>query len=339
MSRNRLVAAVATSTLALGLAACASSGQGGTPSSGGSAGAAGSVKKIAFFGFWKSNTFTQAVLSGVKAEAAKSGAEVVDLSTPTYDGKGQIRAVQDATVKRDAQMYVMLANDSVGMATAAKEAIDAGVTVVAAFTPIGRDFATLDPQVPGLVVVAETPVSNGHNLGQLAAGACGSTNPCNVAYLEGLKSLPLDNARTAAFVSSLTKAAPNAKIVAQVEGGYTLDTGKKAAQDALQANPNINVMVGSSQAMLGAQSVVDTKKVKLIGNGASKEAFAAVNDGSWYALYNLDIVGIGAKSVELGLKKAAGTLDNPVFDIQKLRNPLGTKDVIKGLTSVYTDLG
>ena len=35
--------------------------------------------------------------------------------------------------------------------TAAKEAIDAGVNVVAGFTPLGSDFTTLDPQVPGPV--------------------------------------------------------------------------------------------------------------------------------------------------------------------------------------------
>ena len=249
-----------------------------------------------------------------------------------------MKAVQDQTVKGDAQMYVVLADDSVGMATAAKEAMAKGITVVAAFTPLGPSFDTLEPQVPGLIVVGETPVANGKVLAELAVKACGSLNPCNVAYLEGLKALPLDNARTQSFLSTLAAGDPNAKIVADVEGGYTPDSGKKAAQDALQRNPSINVMVGSSQAIIGAQSVVDVTKVKLIGNGSSEEAFAGVNSGKWFALYNMDVVGLGAKAVEMGLAVASGHSNVRSFNTQTLRDPHGTKDILASYTSAYSDL-
>lgn len=300
---------------------------------------AGDVSNIAFFGFWKTNSFTQGVLTGVEEAASAAGATVTDLTTADYDAVAQIKAVQDQTVKGDAQMYVLLATDSVGMATVAKEAIDAGITVVAAFTPLGPDFTTLDPQVEGLIVVAETPVANGAVLAELAGQACEGIDPCKVAYLEGLKSLPLDNARTDSFISTLAEVAPQATLVARVEGGYTPDAGKKAAQDVLQANPDVNVMVGSSQAMIGAQGVVDTSVVKLIGNGGSTEAFDAVNSGEWFALYNMDVVGMGAKAVEIGLQAANGQNPDPVFNIQDLRDPRGTKDVIAGFSSVYSDLG
>lgn len=298
------------------------------------------VQKVAFFGFWKTNSFTQAVLAGVEEGAAEIGAEVLDLSPADYDAAAQIKAVQDQTIKGDAQLYVMLASDSVGMATAAKEAIDAGITVVAAFTPLGPDFTTLEPQVPGLAVVGETPVSNGEILAELAAQACGDLNPCNVAYLEGFKSLPLDNARTEAFVKTLAAANPNAVLVAQVEGGYSPDSGKKAAQDALQANPDINVMVGSSQAIIGAETVVDATTVKLVGNGASCEAFEAVSSGKWYALYNLDTVAMGYESVILGSEIAnGGTPAVVAVNSQELRDPRGTADVIAGYECAYSDLG
>lgn len=295
------------------------------------------VKKVAFFGFWKSNSFTQAVLKGVEAAAATIGAEVVDLTTPTWDAVAQQKAMQDQTVKGDAQLYVMLAADSVGMATAAEEAIAKGITVVAAFTPLGSRFDTLEPQVPGLVVAAETPVANGKVLAELAIQACGDKDPCNVAYLEGLKALPLDNARTKSFLDTLATA-PNAKLVADVEGGYTPDQGSKAAQDALQRAPDIDVMVGSSQAIIGAEGVVDTSKVKLIGNGSSEEAFAGVNSGAWFALYNMDVVGLGAKAVDMGVAVASGASDVYSFDTSSLRDPHGTKDVIADYQPAYSDL-
>ena len=354
MKSRKLLTLAGASVLALTIAACGSSGGSSESSSAApaptdaSSAAASSpaapaanevVKKVAFFGFWKTNSFTQAVLKGVEAGAAEIGAEVIDLSPAEYDAAAQIKAVQDQTIKGDAQLYVMLASDSVGMATAAKEAIDKGITVVAAFTPLGADFTTLEPQVPGLAVVGETPVSNGAILAELAAEACADLNPCNVAYLEGFKALPLDNARTEAFVSTLASANPNAKLVAQVEGGYSPDSGKKAAQDGLQANPDINVMVGSSQAILGAETVVDPTKVKLVGNGASCEAFEAVKAGKWYALYNLDTVSMGYESVILGSEIANGGTPAMVINSQELRDPKGTADVIAGYECAYSDLG
>lgn len=295
------------------------------------------VERIAFFGFWSTNSFTLSILDGVQTAADEYGIEVVDLSTPEFDATGQIQAMQDQNVAGDAQMYITLASDSVGLATAAEEAIAEGITVVAAFTPLGPDFTTLEPQIDGLVIVAETPVDNGTTLAELAIGACEDTNPCQVAYLEGLAALPLDNARTEAFNARID-AEDGVEVVAQVEGGYSPDTGQAAAQDVMQSNPDINVMVGSSQAIVGAQEVVDTSQVGLVGNGSSTEAFEGVRSGEWYALYNSDIFGIGSTSVEQGLRAAAGEDVDPV-NIQELRNPLGTVENIEEFEPAYSDLG
>jgi len=340
MTKSKKLVVALAAVAAMSLAACSSSSSSSTADSSAAA-STQVVKKIAFFGFWKSNSFTKAVLAGVQEGAAAAGAEVVDLSTAAYDGAAQIKAVQDQTIKGDAQMYIMLASDSVGMATAAQEAIAKGITVVAAFTPLGASFETLEPQVPGLVVVAETPISNGKVLAELAVAACEGKPTCNVAYLEGFKSLPLDNARTAAFVATLkgsSVAGSKIKLVAQVEGGYAPDSGKKAAQDVVQAHPEVNVMVGSSQAILGATDVVDPTKVALIGNGASTEAYANVKSGKWFALINMDTKGMGAKAVAVGLAQANGQKPNPSFDSSTLLDPHGTKAIIGDLTGSYSDL-
>jgi ribose transport system substrate-binding protein len=300
---------------------------------------AGDVQKVAFFGFWKSNSFTQAVAKAVRERTEALGAEFVDLTGPAYEGVAQVKAMQDQTVKGDAQVYVTLATDPVGAGSAAAEATAKGITVVAAFVPFGGEFDTLEPQVEGTYVVGETPIDNGTVLGELAASACGDKSPCNVAYLQGLKSLPLDNARTDAFKAALKKEAPNSKLVADPEGGYTPETGQKAAQDVMQANPNVDVMVGSSQAILGATNVVDTSKVKLIGNGSSKEAFDAVNSGKWFALYYLDLEGMGRTSVDVGVLAANGESPPNSINSQELHDPHGTKDVLADVEGIYSDLG
>jgi ABC-type sugar transport system substrate-binding protein len=77
----------------------------------------------------------------------------------------------------------------------------------------------------------------------------------------------------------------------------------------------------------------------LIGNGSSTEAYAAVKAGTWYAIYNSDIKGMGSKSAELGIAAASGEEVNPVFDTTTLLNPKGTKDVVGDLMGDYSDLG
>lgn len=295
------------------------------------------VESIGFVGFWSVNSFTQGVLRGIEEAAAEAGVEVVDLSPPAFDAAAQAATVQDVTVSGAHQMLIILASDSVGILTPVEDATQAGITVVASFVNFGPDFDSLEPAVDGLVVVAETPTSNGRRLADLAILACEDLDPCNVAYLEGLTVLPLDNARTEAFIDQLSTAA-NVELVAQVEGGYVPDSGQAAAQDVIQANPDIHVMVGSSQAIIGASGVVDTTQVKLIGNGASQEAHDAVLAGDWFAHYNFDILGLGSKSVELGLQKAAGLEVEP-FDTSTMRNPLGTADVIAENEPAYSDLG
>ena len=297
----------------------------------------GDVESIGFVGFWSTNSFTLAVLDGVEQAAAEAGVEVADLSPAEYDAAAQTAAVQDAIVSGEHDMLVLLAADSIGILPAVEDAIDAGITVVASFVNLGDDFDSLEPATEGLVVVAETPTSNGRALADLAIMACEGIDPCNVAYLEGFAALPLDNARTEAFIDQLSTA-DNTELVAQVEGGYTPDSGQTAAQDVLQANPDVDVMVGSTQAMVGAQSVVDTSEVALIGNGSSVEAHEAVMAGEWFAHYNSDIPGMGYASVEQGLRAAAGEDVEPL-DISVLRNPLGTRDVIADNEPAYSDLG
>lgn len=297
----------------------------------------GDVQSIGFVGFWSTNSFTIAVLDGVERAAVEAGIEVTDLSPAAYDAAAQTAAIQDAIVAGEHDMLVLLAADSVGILPAVQDAIDAGITVVSAFVNLGDDFDSLEPATDGLVVVAETPTSNGRALADLAILACEGIDPCQVAYLEGFAALPLDNARTEAFVDQLATA-PNTELVAQVEGGYSPDQGQAAAQDVLQANPDVNVMVGSTQAIVGAQDVVDTSRVALVGNGSSTEAHEGVMSGEWFAHYNTDIPGMGYESVVNGLRAAAGQDVEPV-DVSTLGNPLGTADVIADNEPAYSDLG
>lgn len=333
----RKTAAVAIAALmATGAAACGSDDEGGSTSSGGSGGGK-KVENIAFFGFASANSFAQATYAGIKEQAAKSGVKV-KFFDPNFDAATQVSQIQNAITTGKYQAFIVQANDGNAVVPPIREAINEGIAVVGEFTPVGTKYDTIEPQVPGLVFVGEPPTENGTALGKLGVDACKDVEPCEVAYLEGFKALPLDNARTEAVKKQLATA-PTVKVVASVEGGYTQATGLKAAQNVLQAHPGVDVLIGSSQAIAGAEQAVKDagKKVKLIGNGGSRQAVTAVKDGRWFATYISAEKDAGAKAAELAIAKAEGKKVPESFDTRKLQNPIGTKANLGDFAGQYDE--
>jgi len=136
--------------------------------------------------------------------------------------------------------------------------------------------------------VTFVPTKIGTQLGQQVVAACQAKNlnPCNIGYLYDIKASGLDNAISGAFDQAI-KADPNAKIVAQGQSFFSPTTGLTAVQDMLQADPNINLIVGSDQGIEGGAQALATAhltgKVILVGYGASAAALAGVASGAWYS--------------------------------------------------------
>jgi ribose transport system substrate-binding protein len=332
------MAVAVAALMALGATACGEDeggGGGGGAGEGGNGGA--EVSKIAFFGFAGANSFAQATLAGIKEQAAKEGVQV-EFFDPNFDAATQVSQIQNAITTGEFQAFIVQANDGNAVVPPIREAIEEGIKVVGEFTPIGTKYDTIEPQVDGLIFVGEPPTENGTALGEMGVEACKGTDPCQVAYLEGFKALPLDNARTEAVKAALAKGS-NVELVASVEGGYTQASGLKAAQNVLQANPDVDVMIGSSQAIAGAEQAVEDAgaDVKLIGNGGSRQAVKAVKDGRWFGTYVIAEKSAGAKAAELAIAAAKGEQVPRSFDTRELQNPIGTKANLGGFTGQYDE--
>jgi ribose transport system substrate-binding protein len=327
--------ALALSTVGLVLVAVFAT----SPGNAGTTRQEGKVKSIAFFGFAKANSFANATWTGVQQKAKAKGVKATFFD-PNFNAQTQVSQIQDAITSGKYQAFIIQANDGNAVVPSVKTALKAGIAVVAEFTPVGPRYDTDKSQVPGMIFVGESPVANGVGLGTLAVQACKGVNPCNVAYLEGFKALPLDNARTAAVKKTLG-AAKNVKVVASVEGGYTAASGLKAAQDVIQAHPDVNVIIGSSQAIQGAEQAVKsaslTGKVKLIGNGGSCQALAGVRSGRWFATYVLAEKSAGSIAADLAIQSGNGVNVGSSFNTSKLVNPLGTKANLGTFKAQYCD--
>ncbi|WP_131738522.1 sugar ABC transporter substrate-binding protein [Actinomadura roseirufa] len=304
----------------------------------GKAGTAGKAR-IAFFGFAKANSFSAATFAGVEeyAKAHNAAAEFLDAN---LDPQAQVRQLQDAVTSKRFQVFVVQANDGAAVVAPLRAAVRAGIKVVVDFTPAGTRYDTAEPQVPGTITLVDVPARNGRTLGELAVQACRSKkiDPCDVAYFEGLKALPLDNARTKAAEDALAGQA-GVRLKARIEGGYTQQTGRKAMQDLLQREPGVDVVVGSSQALLGAEAVAKGKPILYVANGGSRQTVKAVQDGRWYAAYYLPVKTLGAKTAELGLNAARGQnvpATNVMTDLVPGQGK-GTREALAGVTGEYDE--
>ena len=261
---------------------------------------------IAFFGFARANSFASATWAGIEGYA-KSHNATAEFFDPNFDAQKQASQIQDAVTSGRYQVFIVQANDGTAVLPAVEQAVAAGITVVVEFTPIGTRYDTREPQVPGTLTLIDVPTDNGKQLGAIGLEACkeAGTKPCNVAYLEGFKTLPLDNARTKAVVDTLE--AGGATVIASVEGGYTNESGRKAMQDILQSHPNVTVVIGSSQAIAGAESAAGQgSQIRFVGNGGSVQAVEAVRSGRWFGTVCAPERTSGATAAALGLAKARG---------------------------------
>ncbi|MDR5701134.1 sugar ABC transporter substrate-binding protein [Agromyces aerolatus] len=294
---------------------------------------------IGFFGFAAANSFAQGVYDGVEAAAEEYGASV-EFVDPNFDGQLQAQQITDAVTSGQFDIIIIQANDNLVVQAPLEQAIAAGITVVVEFTAVGPDFETAEPQIDGAISIVDPAVINGEKLGEMGLLACeeAGADPCQVGYMEGFRALPLDNARTQAVVETLT--AGGAEVVAQVEGGYTADSGQAAFQDIITANPDVNVVIGSSQAVGGARLAAGADSpVLFVGNGSSRQAVEAVRSGDWFATYALDLYLNGFTAAELGIKQHNGEDVEVAISQADLTSfgAIGTAENLEGFEATYDD--
>lgn len=268
--------------LAAVLAGCGSSSSG----TGGSSTASSSqAPKIAFFGYENGNTFTDAMYSGIQS-AIKSAHGTSYFFSSNTSATTQLAQVTDAISSKKYNVFIVHADDAVSLTGAVKAAMKAGIKVIAIFNPLGPNLNTAAVQIPGLSGSVVVPVNDtGANYGKLILQACQGISSCQVEYMPGDNTLPLEIDRTHAMVAAVS-GHHNIDMLGMVQGGYTPATGEAAALAVLSAHPNVQVLVGSDQAIFGAQEALSAKgllpKIKLIGGGGTYQAAQGVRDGKWF---------------------------------------------------------
>ena len=204
---------------------------------------------------------------------AEEGVEV-EFFDPNFDAAKQVAQIQNAITSASSRPSSSRRTTATPSCRRSARRSTRASPSSASSRRSARDYDTIEPQVDGLPL--RRRAADRERDGARRArrrGVRGHSDPCQVAYLQGFKRSPLDNARTEAVQAAL-EAGAERRGRGLRRGGYTQESGLKAAQNVLQAHPDVDVMIGSSQAIAGAEQAIEDAgaDVALVGNGGSRQA-------------------------------------------------------------------
>ena len=117
---------------------------------------------------------------------------------------------------------------------------------------------------------------------------------------------PWSEARQNGFDQAL-KENPGLRVVAKADGGYVRDKGFAAAQNLLEAHPNVNAIYGENEEMgLGASQAIDARGLKhwdgnegivTIGADGLRSGFKAIREGKLTATIDVGSVDQGLEII------------------------------------------
>lgn len=228
------------------------------------------------------NPFFKVIGDNLTAEGRKQGYDVIVVSGDKDVAK-QSNQVKDFIVKK-VSAIVLSPCDSKSIVPVIQEANAAGIPVFTVDIPCNE---------PGVEIVTQIATDNygggkeaGHAMVEAFAGGGGKVA---VLHLKQVESCQL---RVKGFTEVIdahnASGKPRINIVAELESGGAKDLGYKAAEDTLQAHPDLRgIFAINDPAALGARAALEKagkeKQVVIIGFDGQPEGKQAIKEGKIYA--------------------------------------------------------
>jgi ribose transport system substrate-binding protein len=229
------------------------------------------------------NPFFKVIGDALTEEAGKGGYEVVVVSGDFNVAK-QRDQVKDFIVQR-VSAIVLCPCDSKAIGPVIKESNTAGIPVFTA------DIKCLDPDAKVITHVASDNLQGGKEAAKAMIEALGERGG-KIAILD-FKVVESCLLRVQGFKEVIEEHNAQAKtgkidIVAELNGGGAKDVGYRAAEDLLQAHPDLaGIFAINDLSALGARAALEkagkAEQIKLIGFDGQPEGKQAIKDGKIYA--------------------------------------------------------
>lgn len=228
------------------------------------------------------NPFFKVIGDTITAEAQKNGYDTIVLSADN-DVARQSNQVKDFIVKKVAAIVLSPA-ESRSIVPVIQEANAAGIPVLTVDIPCN------EPGVKLLTQVATDNYGGGKEAGRAMIEALGSAGG-KVAILH-FKQAESCRLRVKGFREVIDDYNPKATgkidLVTELDGGGAKDVGYKAAEDAIQAHPDLRAIFAiNDPSALGARAAIEkagkTQQILIVGFDGQPEGKQAIKDGKIYA--------------------------------------------------------
>lgn len=265
-----------------------------------------------------------AQVAAAEDQAKKAGCEVSS-SDGQNDMAKQIADVEDMVAK-GVNLLILNPRDPEGLVAAADAATAAGVKVVIM-------DSSINTKANVITQVRSSNDQNGFMVGQWLAKKMQGT-PIKMILLSGSQGNEVGRDRRLGVFRGLVEGQlvnegrAGFEVLGQGWGSWSHEEGLKAAEDLLQAHPDVNVILGENDSMvLGAMKALEaagrTDVLVLAAADGQKEALALIKEGKYGATGLNDPDLVARTAVDIGLKALNGEIG---ADFPKLN--LTTPDVI-----------
>ncbi|MBI4604362.1 MAG: substrate-binding domain-containing protein [Planctomycetes bacterium] len=252
------------------------------------------------------NPFFKEISDSMAAEASKHGYEVLTVSGE-FDVARQQNQVKDFIVRKAAAI-VLCPCDSKAIGPAIQEATAAGIPVFTA------DIACLAPGVKVVSHIATDNLGGGREAARAMIEALGEAGGKVVV----LDHKPVESCiqRVRGFKEAVEahnrgRERGRIEIAAELPGGGQKDVGYRAAEDAIQAHPDLSgIFAINDPSALGARAALEKSgkadRVRLVAFDGQPEGKQAIKEGKIYADPVQFPDEIGRKTVETIVRHFAG---------------------------------
>ncbi|MEG0855879.1 MAG: sugar ABC transporter substrate-binding protein [Terrisporobacter sp.] len=260
---KKIIALAMSMMMVLGLVGCGSNAKNGETNS---------KLRVGYVTMDITSPYFISMIDGMKEKAEELGIEL-SVHDGKYEAQPQIDAME-TLITQKVDVIVLSANDTEALQPMVDKAKEEGIKVIAANVEMKNvdAFVSLDEYDYGFM--------GGEIAGKYIAE--NMNGEAEVAVLT-FSQIPAVLNRSKGLIEGIQKHAPNAKIVSKVDANDR-ETGMKAGENILQANPNVNVVVGvSDDAVLGAYEAFvganrTGKDVCLVGLDAVDEAIEKIDE-------------------------------------------------------------
>ena len=292
-------------SVALTLASCSSSSDGGTADS-------GDGVKIGLVTKTDSNPYFVKLRESAQAQAESSGAELIALAG-AFDGdnEGQVAAIENL-VSQGVKGILITPNSSTGILNAIKSARDAGVVVIA------LDTAT-DPEDAVDATFATDNLAAGVSQGEWVKASLGDASP-QLVMLDGTPGGTVDTFRHDGFLEGFGTEEGSSEIVGQENTNGDQTKAQTAMENLLQRAPEANALYTINEpAAAGAYEAIKSA-------GLTDQVVIGSIDGSCTGVENVKNGIIGATVMQFPAKMAEQGVDAVVKYAADGTKPSGFTD-------------